>query len=178
MKSSFAAIAALFAGAIVIATAGQFVGSASGEAKDKEPADVARARREVKMLDDLYKTAVVAINDTYVTDESSVAAGQAARVVFGAMREKGWHDARLIDATGKPVNDDNVAKDAFEKSAIEKIKKGETFVETVEKGDDGKTYFRAATVVPAVNAKCILCHPGFKVGDVLGAIGYKLPLSE
>ncbi len=39
---------------------------------------------------------------------------------------------------------------------------------------DGQRYLRAATPVPVVNKKCILCHPGRKVGDLLGAISYKL----
>ena len=32
------------------------------------------------------------------------AAGEAAQALFGAMRRKGWHDARLLDATGKLTN--------------------------------------------------------------------------
>jgi len=157
-----------------------FATSLSGGEKAPAAAESARldpeqARREVRMLDDLYKTSIVLINDTFVTDGNGLSAGEAGREIFAAMRKKGWHDARLLDATGKPRNDDNVARDAFEKRAIEKIAKGQAYYdEVVSEGAD--RYLRAATVVPVVNDKCILCHPGTKVGDVLGAIGYKIRL--
>ena len=127
------------------------------------------------MLDDVYKTAVVLINDTFVNDGNGVSAGDAARELFSAIRKKGWHDARLIDATGEPLNPVNAPKLGFEKTAIEKILKGEAYYdEVVTEGD--RKYLRAATVVPVVNAKCVSCHPGNKVGDVLGAISYKIPI--
>lgn len=143
----------------------------------KPPADAAleRTRRQVKMLDDLYKTAIVFMTNTYVHDDGDVAAGEIARELFEAMREKGWHDARLIDGTGEPINDENVPQEGFERQAMEKILAGEKYVEQVTE-EEGKGYLRAATLVPAVNQKCILCHPGSKVGDVLGAVSYKLPI--
>lgn len=143
----------------------------------QQPADAAveRTRRQVKMLDDLYKTAIVFMTNTYVEDEGDVAAGEIARDLFKAMREKGWHDARLIDGTGEPINDENVPGEGFERQAMDKILAGETYVEQVTK-EEGKSYLRAATLVPAVNQKCVLCHPGHKVGDVLGAVSYKLPI--
>ncbi|HUY91690.1 MAG TPA: DUF3365 domain-containing protein [Pirellulales bacterium] len=136
---------------------------------------VERARREVKMLDDLYKTTIVFINDTYVEDANDVAAGEIARELFAAMRKKGWHDARLVDATGKPLNDENAPRDEFEKLANKKILGGETYYEEIQE-DQGKLYLRAATVVPVVNQKCTICHPGHKVGEVLGTVSYKIPL--
>src|SRR5687768_14036166 len=136
---------------------------------------IEQARREVRLLDDLYKSAVVLINDTFVKDGNGASAGDAARLLFAGMREKGWHDARLVDATGKPMNDDNIAQDAFERLAIQRILKGETYVDEVVRDGD-KSYLRAATVVPVINARCISCHPGNKVGGVLGAISYKIPL--
>ena len=149
------------------------------QAAEKAPADpaVARARREVKMLDDLYKTAVVLITETYVKDESSVSAGEAAQKIFAAMKKNGWHDARLLDASGRPVNAENKPKDDFERTAIKRILAGDAqYDEVVKEGD--KRYLRAVTVIPCVNNKCLLCHAGFKVGDVMGGIGYKIPLAE
>lgn len=134
-----------------------------------------QARREVRLVDDLYKIAIVYMNDTYVKDESSVAAGETARAIFTAMKEKGWHEARLVDATGSPLAPENAPANDFEKRAIAKILKGETYVDAVVE-EGGKKYLRAATVVPVVNAKCVICHPGNKVGDVLGAVSYKIPL--
>ncbi len=134
-----------------------------------------QARREVRLLDDLYKTVIVYINDVYVEDENSVAAGETARDLFAAMKAKGWHEARLVDATGKPLNDENTPQNDFEKTAIQRIKKGETYYEAVVE-EGGKKYLRAATLVPVVNEKCVLCHPGNKVGGVIGAISYKIRL--
>ncbi|HEV7221800.1 MAG TPA: DUF3365 domain-containing protein [Pirellulales bacterium] len=150
---------------------------AAGTAAPAKPRDevVERARREVKMLDDLYKTAIVFINDTYVEDGDEVAAGEIARNLFAAMREKGWHDARLVDATGEPMNAENAPRDEFEKAANRQILKGKTYYEEIVQAD-GKNYLRAATVVPVVNKKCILCHPGHEIGEVLGTVSYKLPL--
>jgi hypothetical protein len=136
---------------------------------------VEQARREVRLLDDLYKTAIVYINDVYVEDANSVAAGETARDLFAAMKAKGWHDARLVDATGKPLNDENAPCDEFEKAAIKKILAGETYVDQVV-SEKGGNYLRAATLVPAINDKCVLCHPGNKVGAVLGAVSYKIPV--
>jgi hypothetical protein len=129
----------------------------------------------VRLLDDLYKTAIVYINDVYVEDANSVAAGETARDLFAAMKAKGWHDARLVDATGKPLNDENAPCDEFEKAAIKKILAGETYVDQVV-SEKGGNYLRAATLVPAINDKCVLCHPGNKVGAVLGAVSYKIPV--
>lgn len=154
-------------------------GFSTGAEEKKPAADpaLARARREVKMLDDLYKTAVIYINDVYVKDATSHAAGAAARDLFDVMRKKKWHDARLVDATGSPVNGENKPQDKFEKAAIEKLKAGDATYEEITE-EDGQKYLRVATVVPVVNEKCLLCHPNFKVGDVLGGISYKLNLAD
>ncbi len=163
--------------------AGLFSAWVVGLAFDKAPATggtqdaVERARREVRMLDDLYKTAVVLVNDNYVQDESSFAAGEWARQVFTAMKEKGWHHARLVDATGKPLNDENKPADAFEAKAVKSLLAGESYLDEVETRD-GKRYLRAMTLVPAVNQKCVICHNDNKVGDVLGGISYTLPIEE
>jgi hypothetical protein len=44
-----------------------------------------RTRREVRMLDDVYKTAIVLITKHYVEENSDLAAGQAFKALFGAM---------------------------------------------------------------------------------------------
>ncbi len=149
-------------------------GAAEANEDPSDPA-VERAREQVRMLDDLYKTVIVFINDTYVEDADTPAAGEVARELFGVMRAKGWHDARLIDGTGKPLNDDNRPKGDFERAAIQSILNGETYYDAVIE-EDGKRFLRAATVVPVVNDKCVMCHPGNKVGDVLGAVSYKLKI--
>lgn len=147
--------------------------SRAAEKETADPALVERARKQVRMLDDLYKTAVVMINDNFVENADSLAAGEVARKLFDTMRDKGWHDARLVDATGKPSNSDNSPRDAFEKNAVKALLEGKDYYEEVVSEKD-KTYLRAVTLVPVVNQKCTLCHPGHKVGDVLGGIAYKL----
>jgi hypothetical protein len=166
----------------VLATYAVYVGAADKPAATDAASDpanqtltVEQARREVRLLDDLYKTAIVYMNEVYVEDANSVAAGETARDMFAAMRKKGWHDARLVDATGEPVNAENAPRDDFEKTAIEKINRGEAYYDQVVT-EGGQRYLRAATLVPAVNSKCIICHPGHKVGDALGAVSYKLRL--
>ena len=169
-------IAACLAGAVAISLgASLFTRTAESQDQAKTGITVEQARREVRMVDDIYKTAIVFMNDTYVVDESSVAAGETARHLFEAIKAKGWHEARLIDATGEPINDENKPTGAFEQAAIKKILKGEAYYDEVVT-EEGKKYLRAATVVPVVNDKCVLCHPGNKVGAVLGAISYRIPL--
>ena len=59
--------------------------SVHGEDKPEPPALTAeQARREVRLLDDVYKTAVVLINDTFV--EQGASAGDAARARVGNRR--------------------------------------------------------------------------------------------
>ena len=150
----------------------------SADKAKPDPAAVERARKQVHMLDDLYKTAVVLITTHYVHKEDDVAAGTAARLLFGAMKEKGWHEARLIDATGEPYEEKNAPADEFEKSGIAQIKSGKAFVDAViEK--DGKPYLRAMTPVPVVLEKCVMCHAHYKnaaKGQAIGAIGYIVPI--
>jgi hypothetical protein len=148
--------------------------AAAKEPAKPDPAAVERARDEVKKLDDLYKTAVVGITKTYVEQQADVPAAAVAKVVFQAMHEKGYHDARLIDATGKPKNKKNVAETDFEKKVVAAMKDGKTYIEEVGE-KDGKPVFRAGTVVPAVLSQCSVCHGG-KEGRLLGAIVYELPI--
>jgi hypothetical protein len=145
-----------------------------------EDAAVTRARREVKMIDDLYKTAVVLVTENYVEDETDLGAGSAFRALFDSMREKEWHDARLVDATGQPYEPSNAPHEGFETEAIEKLLAGESFVEQVVE-EDGQRYYLAATAVPVVMEKCIMCHSHYAdvpAGQAIGAISYRVPIHE
>ena len=42
-----------------------------------------------------------------MNDESDLAAGSAAVALFDAIKKKGWHEVRLLDATGQPIEDKN-----------------------------------------------------------------------
>jgi hypothetical protein len=144
------------------------------DAKGPDKAALERTREQVKMLDDLYKNAVVSITNTYVADQASAPAASVAKEVFEAMHKKGWHHARLVDATGKPKRKANIAKTDFEKKAVIEMKAGKTYYEEIAKVD-GKDVLRAATIVPAVLKQCAACH-STKEGTLLGAIVYELPI--
>ncbi len=150
--------------------------TARAEKPESKDAALERTRKQVLMLDDIYKTAVVLITDKYVKDEESFPAGSAAIALFDAIKKKGHHEVRLLDATGEPYDKKNVAKDDFEKEAIRQLKQGQATYESVEKRDDGR-YLRMATSIPVVLKKCILCHEVYrnaKEGEAIGALSYTL----
>ena len=136
--------------------------AATAEGKKDDPA-LERAHEQVRMLDDLYKTAVISISKTYVTNDDDVPAIMIAKQVFTAMRKNKWHSARLVDATGDPINDENSPTSDFEKEAFKAIRSGKPYFEMVE-GTGGDRRLFAATVVPAVLPNCVKCHTAQKVG--------------
>jgi hypothetical protein len=167
-------------GLAAIVGMGICLGSRGTDGADKADADpaVERARQQVRMLDDIYKTAVVAITDKYVQKETDLPAATVAMSLFDAMKKKGWHDSRLIDATGQPYEDKNVARDDFEKAAVAALKNGKPYYEQLVKVD-GKPRLRAATPVPVVMKKCTMCHENYKSvkdGVPVGVITYDVPV--
>ena len=139
--------------------------------------ELEHARKTVRMLDDLYKTYIVLITEEYVDDPSVLPAATLSKRVFKSMNKKGWHKARLLDATGTPFNPENNPRDAFERDAINAMISGKTYFEKIEK-IEGKDHLRAVTSVHAVMKGCIACHPDRKFGDLLGGIAYIIPLEE
>ena len=145
----------------------------------KDPA-VERARREVRMLDDIYKTAIVLVTEHYVHDDTDLAAGSAFKALFEAVGKKGWHEVRLVDATGQPYNDLNLPKDGFEKDAVKQILGGKPATDTVVEEGDSK-YLLAATAIPVVMEKCIMCHENYRSvakGQAIGVLSYKVPILD
>jgi hypothetical protein len=150
------------------------------QAQDKKTDDaaLARTRKQVQVLDDLYKTAIVLITEHYVDEASDLAAGAAFQKLFDAMRQKGYHDVRLLDATGQPYNEKNLPRDAFEKAAIAALKSGKPNHEEIV-NKDGKRYLKVATPIPVVMKKCTLCHPAYEkaaAGQAIGALGYTIQI--
>ena len=137
--------------------------------------ELEHARKTVRMLDDVYKTYIVLITEEYVDYPSVLPAATLSKRVFKSMNKKGWHKARLLDATGTPFNPENNPKDAFERDAINAMISGKTYFEKIEK-IDGKDHLRAVTSVHAVMKGCISCHPSSRVGDLLGGIAYNIAL--
>src|SRR5262245_17114928 len=78
-------------------------------------------RVTLTMLDDLHKHALVSMTSKYIELQSDTPAAAVAKHVFAAMHKKGWHTARLVDATGKPKNKENLPKTDFEKKAAAAI---------------------------------------------------------
>lgn len=153
-------------------------GEPAGASSAPDSAAVKRARKTMLMLDDIYKNAVVLITDKYVHDEDDFPAGSAAVALFENISEAGWHQVRLIDATGEPYESENVARDEFEREAIRKLKAGDkTYEQLVEL--EGKHHLRAVTPIPVVMQKCVMCHPHYadaKEGEPIGAISYTIPI--
>ena len=141
-------------------------------------ASVARTRDQVKMLDDLYKTAVVLITEHYVETKDSLSAASAAKALFGEMDKKGWHQVRLVGLTDALMNGDNAPNDDFEKAAAAKLLANEAFHEEVVT-ENGRRFLRYATPVPVVMPKCLMCHPSWEgnSGNV-GALSYKVALID
>src|SRR5688500_9773062 len=117
-----AALAGVMAAAVMV--------PGMAEEEQSDPA-LDRARKQVKMLDDIYKTTVVLITEHYVTDDSSLGAGEAAVALFDAIKKKGWHEVRLLDAAGEPIVDGNRPRDDFEKAAVAALKSGKSGYEQV-----------------------------------------------
>jgi hypothetical protein len=145
----------------------------------KDPA-TERARREVRMLDDIYKTSIVLVTTHYVDNKNSLPAGSAFKALFAAVKEKGWHEVRLLDATGDPYEPSNAPKDGFEKRAVKKLLAGESYYDEVVTERD-KKFLLAATPIPVVMDKCTLCHDNYKgvaAGKAIGALGYRIPIQD
>lgn len=163
--------------AILTAVAVTLPGADKPAAKPDEAA-VERTRDTVRLLDNVYKNAVVLITETYVHDEDDVSAGTAAVELFKRVAKDGSHQVRLIDVTGEPYADKNVAADDFDNAGVKRLKAGETYYDEVV-DVDGKPQLRAMTAIPVVMEKCVMCHPHYKnvkPGEAIGALTYTLPI--
>ena len=86
---------ALACGLALLSGGDRTAGTAQGgDAKAPDKAAVDRARNEVKMLDTLYKTAVVSVNNRY----EGPPAIKVAKDVFGAMERR--NGMRAIEGSG------------------------------------------------------------------------------
>ena len=159
-----------------------FLANGPGQAADPPKAitPLERTRREVRMLDDIYKTSIVLITTHYVDGKDSLPAGSAFKALFEAVKKKGWHEVRLLDATGDPYEPNNAPKEGFEQRAIAKLLAGQSAYDEVVT-EEGKQYLLAATAIPVVMDKCTLCHENYKglpAGKAIGALGYKVPILD
>ncbi|MEX0585461.1 MAG: hypothetical protein WD176_02370, partial [Pirellulales bacterium] len=85
--------------AAVIAVAAVTLPGADKPTAKPDAAAVERTRDTVKLLDNVYKNAVVLITETYVNDEDDFPAGGAAVELFKRTAKDGSHNVRIIDVT-------------------------------------------------------------------------------
>ena len=176
MRTLFGKI--VFAALVASIFAGRYLASFADDANPETDAAIERARREVRMLDDIYKTSIVLITTHYVHTDEDLPAGSAFKALFAAVEEKGWHEVRLLDATGDPYEEANKPRKGFETRAIKQLLQGKAvYDEVVTEGD--KRFLQAATAIPVVMDKCIMCHENYRnvpKGKAIGALGYKVPI--
>ncbi|MCA9143867.1 MAG: DUF3365 domain-containing protein [Planctomycetaceae bacterium] len=185
MKKRYALAVCVLGVASVVAVSAFMSGSANvAKAEEKAPAAkpskaaVERSRKSVQTLDNIFKQTIVLVTDKYVHDEDDFAAGSAAVLLFKNISESGDNKVRLIDATGEPYDDENVAKDDFEREGLKRLKAGDQLYEQVV-SKDGKHQLRTLTAVPVVMKKCVMCHEHYgdaKKGEPIGAISYTVPI--
>ncbi|MCB9941277.1 MAG: DUF3365 domain-containing protein [Planctomycetaceae bacterium] len=186
MKKKLCVLAVCIAATVVFMLAAMVssgdtsVAMAEEQAKEAKPkkAAVERSRKAVQTLDNIFKQTIVLVTDKYVHDEDDFAAGSAAVLLFKNISESGDNKVRLIDATGEPYDDENVAKDDFEREGIKRLKAGDQIYEEIV-SKDGKHQLRTLTAVPVVMQKCVMCHAHYadaKKGEPIGAISYIVPI--
>jgi len=153
------------------------IGGGAQVGKSERDKNLRGARRETKMLDTLYKTAIVSVTQTYVEDDSSTAAITTFQPVLKAMKDGKWHEVRLVDGLGEPINPDNAPKDAFEKRAIKEMLAGMEVVDEVEM-IDGQEFLRTMTILPMALDKCVLCHENYRGKKIVGGVSFQVPLNR
>ena len=147
------------------------------QAASEKERNIRSARRETKMLDTLYKTAIVAVTQTYVEDDSSTAAITTFQPVLKAMKAGNWHEVRLVDGLGEPINPENSPKDVFEKRAIKEMLAGKDMIDSVEM-IGGKEFLRTMTILPMALEKCVLCHDNYRGKKIVGGVSFQVPLNR
>lgn len=149
--------------------------TAAPQSKANPPVErvpLAEARRQVRMMDQIYQTAVGATHKMYVQDPGTPAAVIWAKQVINQMKGKGWPDARLFATHDRPLNPENAPADGFERAATAAFKQGKTSFEQVTPGE-----LRYATDIRILDEKCIMCHVRNKQGDLVGGVSYRVPLA-
>ena len=106
-----------------------FLALATGfRAPANEPdAALERTRAQAKMLDDLLKVAVVDITNRY----DGPPAAKVAKSIFAAAKDKQYFEARLVDISGAPLNEEfgkAVGADAYCRDAAVAVETAKEFM--------------------------------------------------
>ncbi|MGH6822436.1 MAG: hypothetical protein ACRECP_06560, partial [Methylocella sp.] len=99
MKLQRKAIVGLASGLAAALTLGGASLFAAEKVAGPKGAAVERTRQEVKMLDDLFKNAIVLIDGHYVKKPSDFPAATAAKALWAALKKDGWYDVRILGLT-------------------------------------------------------------------------------
>jgi hypothetical protein len=148
----------------------------AGEPASKEAplrVSLAEGRRLVRMMDDIYKHAVLATHKMYVQDAGTPSAITWAKQVLPQVEAKGWPRAHIFSGTGRPLHPDNEPKDDFERAAVRAFQGGKSAVEAVE-GDT----LRYASEIRVTDRSCLMCHVRNHEGDLLGGVSYRVALQK
>jgi methyl-accepting chemotaxis protein len=87
--------------------------------------------------------------------------------------QAGLYNIRFVSS--EPFNPENGPRDEFERLGLQALAKGEEEFYRIENIGDSKV-LRWMTPDKASEAECLNCHPGKKVGDMLGAMTVAVPL--
>jgi len=148
----------------------------SARVRGKEPGKPVRlsaeeAGRTVRLLDDVYQSAVINTHKMYVRDPGTPSAVTWAKQVLRDVNGKGWPAARVFAASQRPLNPENDPADAFEEEAVKQFQRGQPVFERLD-GD----VLRYASSIRVVDRSCLTCHVHNREGDLLGGISYRAPL--
>ena len=128
------------------------------------------ARVAVAVLGDAYDLLLEEIHATYHTKPSVPVAATVLRKVQTKMAQLGWPQSRFLAVNAIVMHPDHVARDNFEKEAVQVLRKGDRQVEAVLDGQ-----LRAARVVP-LGGECSSCHWSQGNQSARAAIRWKIPL--
>ena len=146
--------------------------------RQEEDAAVERSHKEIEMLDGISKNVVVLVTQDYVTEATDLRARTAFKKRMIVAKEKGWYETGLLDASGKPYNNESAATQALEKKVIKQLLSGKAYHDEVTR-QEGERYLRAAPAAPVVMKKCVLRHENDKdmpKGKSIGALRYIIPI--
>ncbi len=163
----------VFTALLVAGLAGSFGTALAGTASNAKPVAIAQpislaeARRTVRLMNDIYVTAVLTTSKMYVQEPGTAAAVTWGKQVIREVNSRGGPQARIFTTADRPLNPENGAIDAFEREAGAAFVKGEAALEKVSSGR-----YRFAVPLRITDKSCLTCHVRNRVGDLLGGVSY------
>jgi hypothetical protein len=138
---------------------------------EPERMSVKEARRAIVLLDRTYQSALRQIHRRFpVGNGQPVVAAVAVRDIQREVSSSAGVSSRFLAVGTKAMNPDHEPKDAFEREAVQELKRGSRWVEAQE---DGR--LRVATGVP-LGGGCFPCHSTPAGNPVQAAISWSVPV--